>query len=120
MKRKFFTIFSILLALAIVSVLLYFRATIGIDPVPLASGHGTAFAQEQGLSKVIFKVKCYDEGKTALQGLKGIQKIETGFHYLHEVDIVYYDPKIITIGEMETALKKAGTHVETITEKERN
>ena len=79
---------------------------------------GNAFAQEKGTAKVVFKVKCYDEGKAALQGLKGIKKIETGFHYIHETDTVYFDPMMITVEEMETALKKAGTYVETIEQKE--
>ena len=79
---------------------------------------GTAFAQENGTAKVVFKVKCYDEGKAALQGLKGINKIETGFHYIHETDTVYFDPMMITVEEMEAALKKAGTYVETIQQKE--
>ncbi len=78
------------------------------------SGKGTAFAEEKGTSKVVFKVRCYDEGKAALRELKGIKKIETGFHYIHETDTVYFDPTKITINEMETALKKAGTYVETI------
>jgi len=78
------------------------------------SSEGAAFAQEEGQSKVVFKVKCYDDGKTALQGLKGITRIETGFHYLHETDTVYFDPTMITVEEMEAALKKAGTFVETL------
>ncbi len=84
------------------------------------SSHGTAAKQDKEISKVIFKVKCYDEGKTVLQGLKGIQKIETGLLYVHETDTVYYDPRVITIKDMETALKRAGTHLETITKKEGN
>jgi hypothetical protein len=108
------------LTLVIFSLLLYSGGTIGITPVSPASGQGTAFAQERGLSKVTFKVKCYDEGRAALRGLQRIQEVESGFHYLHEVNTAYYDPKMITIDEMETALKKAGTYVATITEKERN
>lgn len=79
---------------------------------------GSAFAQEKGTAKVVFRVKCYDEGKAALQGLKGIKKIETGFHYIHEIDTVYFDPMMITVEEMEAALKKAGTYIETIQQKE--
>jgi copper chaperone CopZ len=90
---------------------------ISIADLSLRSGRGTVFARDKGISEVIFKVKCYDEGKAALQGLKGIQKIETGFHYVHETDTVYYDPKVITIKDMETALKKAGTYLETIRKK---
>ncbi len=118
MKRTFFTILSVL-AFVLFALLLYVGGLIGNSSLSPASGVGRALAQEKGPSKVIFKVKCYDDGKAALQGLKGIQKIETGFHYLHETDTVYFDPKLITIEEMEAALKKAGTYVETVTEKER-
>jgi len=120
MQRTVFKTFSILLALAIFSLLMYSVSMISISDLSPRSHYGTAFAQDKGISKVIFKVKCYDEGKAALQGLKGIQKIETGFHYIHETDTVYYDSDVITLKEMETALKKAGTYLETITEKEGN
>jgi len=53
-------------------------------------------------------------GKEALEGLKGVKKVETGFRYLKEINTVYYDPEIITIEEMEMALKKTGTYVETL------
>ena len=120
MQRTFFKTFSVLLTLTIVSLLLYSGDMISIAALSPGSADGTAFALDKGISKVIFKVKCYDEGKTALQGLKGIQKIETGFHYVHETDTVYYDPNVITIKDMETALKKAGTYLETIPRKEGN
>jgi copper chaperone CopZ len=119
MIKALFAIFGTLFLPALFSLILYSGSLIGITTSP-ASEYGTAFAQESGVSKVIFKVKCYDEGKSALRGLKGIQKIETGFHYMHETDTVYYDPKVITIEEMESALKKAGTYMETIEKKERN
>ncbi len=120
MQRTFFKIFSVLLTLAIFSLLLYSGSMISIAYLFPRSIYGTAFAQDKEISKVIFKVKCYDEGKATLQGLEGIQMIETGFHYVHETDTVYYDPKVITIKDMETALKKAGTYLETITKKEGN
>ena len=113
MKNRAFMIFSIL-TFAVVALLLNFNGMAGNSVSPSLSGKGSAFAQEKGMSKVIFKVKCYDEGKAALKGLKGINKIETGFHYIHETDTVYFDPMVITIEEMEAALKKAGTYVETI------
>ena len=119
MKRMLLRISGVLLLLALFSLFLYSGRRIGTATFFLVFGYGTAQAQEQGFSKVVFKVKCYDEGKAALQGLKGIQKIETGFHYVSETDTVYYDSKAITIEEMETALKKAGTYIETI-KKERN
>ena len=114
MKKAIFTIFGAILLLALISLFWNSGTMIGNVKLAPASGYGMALAQETGTSTVVFKVKCYDEGKTALQGLNGILKIETGFHYIHETDTVYYDPKVITIKEMESALKKAGTYVETI------
>jgi len=120
MKRLFFLLSGVLLLLALAAAFPSFGGLLGITALSTASGYGTAFAEAPGTAKVVFKVRCYDEGKTALQGLRGVRKVETGFHYIHETDTVYYDPKIITIGEMESALKKAGTYVGTIEEKERN
>ena len=49
-------------------------------------------------------------GKGALEGLKGVKKVEKGFRGFKETNTVYYDPASITIREMEEALKKAGTY----------
>ena len=116
MNKTFFTLTGVLVTVAIWSLSYVAKAVW----TPAFLGDGTALAQEQGTASVIFRVTCYDEGKAALQGMKGIQRIETGFHYLHETDTVYFDPKLITIEEMETVLKKAGTYVETMPKKERN
>ncbi|HUI44358.1 MAG TPA: hypothetical protein VL122_00025 [Nitrospirota bacterium] len=43
-----------------------------------------------------------------------MKRVDTGFRYFKEINTVYYDPKTITIEEMELALKKAGTYVETV------
>ena len=77
------------------------------------SGH-EVFSQRDGESKVIFYVRWYDVGKKALEGLKGVKKVEKGFHNSKEINTVYYDPNVITIEEMEMALKKAGTYLETL------
>jgi hypothetical protein len=42
--------------------------------------------------------------------LKGVKKVENGWHNLKEINRVYYDPAAVTIGEMEAALKKAKTY----------
>jgi copper chaperone CopZ len=114
MKTKSITRGLAVLAFALAALLTYAGGAAKTAFLTLFSGDRAALAQETGTSKVIFKVKCYDDGKAALQGLKGVQKVETGFHYIHETDTVYYDPKEITIKEMETALKKAGTYVDTV------
>jgi copper chaperone CopZ len=120
MKWTFVAKFSVLFALAACSLLLDSGGIIGKRTRSPAFGHGTALARENGMAKAVFKVKCYDEGREALRGLKGIQRIETGFHDIHETDTVSYDPKVITIDEMEAALKKAGTFVGTVSGKERD
>ena len=114
MKTKFITTSIAVFAFALFALLTYAGGAARTAFLSLFAGDRVALAQETGTSKVIFKVKCYDDGKAALQGLKGVQKIETGFHYIHETDTVYYDPNLITIKDMETALKKAGTYVDTV------
>ncbi|MFC1822533.1 hypothetical protein ACFL9T_07485 [Thermodesulfobacteriota bacterium] len=49
-------------------------------------------------------------GKTALEGLKGVKKVEKGFKDLKEINRIYYDPALITAEEMEDALKRAKTY----------
>jgi len=53
-------------------------------------------------------------GKEALEGLKGVARVEKGFRNFKEINTVYYDPKVITIEEMEQALKKSGTYIEIV------
>lgn len=43
-----------------------------------------------------------------------MKKVEKGFRRFKEINTVSYDPKVITIEEMELALKKAGTFIETV------
>ena len=43
-----------------------------------------------------------------------MQRVEKGIRYFKEINTVYYDPAVITIKEMETALKKAGTYTGTV------
>ncbi len=75
----------------------------------LAWGTAGPQAREEGWSKAAFYVGCYDVGKEALQGLKGVKRVEKGFHHFREVNTVYFDSRLITVGEMEKALENAGT-----------
>jgi copper chaperone CopZ len=52
-------------------------------------------------------------GEAALEGLEGIKRIDKGFQNLKEINTVYYDSSVITIEEMEDALKKSGTYLGT-------
>jgi len=112
MKSRQFKLFIIVSVFALTVAFAYADRLNKMFP-SLLSGSTTAVAQETETSKVVFTVKCYDDGKAALRELKGIQKIETGFHYLNETDTVYFDPKVISVEEMETALKRAGTYIKT-------
>jgi hypothetical protein len=49
-------------------------------------------------------------GQSALEGLKGVKRVEKGFSGFKETNTVYYDASVISIKEMEAALKKAGTY----------
>jgi len=52
-------------------------------------------------------------GKAALAGLKGIEKVTRGFTDGHESNTVYYKPAVITLEEIEKALKASGTYIGT-------
>jgi len=53
-------------------------------------------------------------GEEVLAGLKGVEHVNNGFHDLKETNTVWYDPAVITVDEMERALKKAGTYLGTV------
>ena len=53
-------------------------------------------------------------GKAALEGLKGVKKVERGFKDFKEINTAFYDPTLITIEEMEEALKRAQTYRGTV------
>jgi hypothetical protein len=42
-----------------------------------------------------------------------VKRVDKGFRNFKEINTVHYNPKVITVEEMETALKKAGTYVKT-------
>ena len=52
-------------------------------------------------------------GEEVLEGLKGIDLVNKGFQNSTETNIVWYDPALIGIDEMEKALKDAGTYLQT-------
>ena len=73
-------------------------------------GFVVSHAEDSNTSKVIFHVGWYDVGKAALEGLKGVKRVDKGFKGFKEINTVYYDPALISIGDMENALKNAGTY----------
>ena len=67
-------------------------------------------AENADISEAVFYVAWYDVGKAALEGLKGVKSVEKGFLHFKEINTVFYNPTVISIKEMEAALKKAGTY----------
>ena len=70
--------------------------------------------QSVGDAEVTFEVTWYDVGKDALEGLNGIKNVDKGIQrsklWFKEINTVVYDPQVITIEEMKSALQKAGTY----------
>ena len=85
-----------------------------VMPLFFLTGHFLAHAEMGELSKAVFYVQWYDVGKAALEGLKGVKRVEKGFRRFKEINTVYYDASIISIEEMEEALKKVKTYRGTV------
>ena len=79
----------------------------------IAAGFSEAEAAE---ASATFTVEWYDVGQDALEGLNGVNKVTKGFRGSKEINTAYYDTEKITIQEMETALKAAGTYTGTLEE----
>ena len=52
-------------------------------------------------------------GEEALEGLKGVELVSSNFRNSMETNIVWYDPALIGVDQMEKALKEAGTYLGT-------
>jgi hypothetical protein len=48
-----------------------------------------------------------------LEGLRGVELVNSDFHQNREINTVWFDPALISIEEMENALKDAGTYLGT-------
>jgi copper chaperone CopZ len=49
----------------------------------------------------------------ALEGLKGVELVNSNFRNSMETNIVWYDPALTGVDQMEKALKDAGTYLGT-------
>ncbi|MCB2190779.1 MAG: hypothetical protein KQI62_04395 [Deltaproteobacteria bacterium] len=58
-------------------------------------------------------------GKAALEGLPGVKEVKRGFHSGREINTVIYDPQVINLEKMISALKAAGTYIGIAKEKPR-
>jgi hypothetical protein len=70
-----------------------------------------ADSNDPAQSHAVFYVAWYDVGKSALEGLKGVIKVTSGFRGLREINTVTYDPRLISTQAMAAALKSTGTYL---------
>ena len=73
-----------------------------------------SLAEEAQQGKATFYVHWYDVGKSALEGLKGVNHVTSGFHGAREINTVLYNPDLVSIEQMVEALKQAGTYIGTV------
>ena len=53
-------------------------------------------------------------GEEVLEGLKGIELVNSGHHGSMETNAVLYDPSLTSVAEIEKALKDAGVYLGTL------
>ena len=70
---------------------------------------GWAGESNPDTAQAVFYVHCYDVGRNALEDLPGVIEVTSGFLRGREINTVEYGPAEITVEQMATALKDAGT-----------
>ena len=71
-------------------------------------------AQNRELNKAVFKVAWFDVSEEVLDGLKGVERVYSHFIGSKEAHTVYYDPALINVEQMESALKDGAGYLETV------
>ena len=61
-----------------------------------------------------FLVSWYDVGEDVLDGLNGIELVNSGYHGSTETNAVLYNPALISVGQIEKALKDTGIYLGTL------
>ena len=79
----------------------------------IVNGNLPSNAEYRELPRVAFYVSWYDVSEPVLDGLKGVELVNSDFHDSKERNSVWYDPALISIDEMEKALKEAGLYLGT-------
>ena len=75
--------------------------------------HLPSEAENPDLPRVVFLVSWYDVGEDVLEGLNGVELVNSDYNGSNETNTVWYDPALISIDDMEKALKEAGTYLGT-------
>ena len=97
MKNKKELRILILLAILLISIL-------------AVSGNLPSNAENKDLLKVAFHVSWFDVSEPVLDGLKGVELVNSDFYGFRERTTVWYNPALIRIDEMEKALKEMGIY----------
>ena len=87
--------------------------TLMLISILVVNGKLTSNSENRELPKVVFYVSWYDVSEPVLDGLKGVELVNSDFHDSKERNTVWYDPALISIDEMEKALKEAGIYMGT-------
>ena len=80
-------------------------------PILIFIGNVQPVVENPAGAKVVFYVSWYDVGEAVLEGLKGVELVNSGFDDFTETNTVWYDPALIRIDQMERALRDAGTYL---------
>ena len=70
--------------------------------------------ENRELSKAVFYVAWYDVSEEVLDGLKGVERVSSHWLDSHEANTVWYDPALISIEQIENALKDGGGYLGTV------
>jgi hypothetical protein len=53
-------------------------------------------------------------GEEVLDGLKGVELVNSGYHGSMETNAVLYDPALISVDQIEKVLKETGIYLGTV------
>lgn len=67
-----------------------------------------------GMAKATFAVHCYTVGVSALAGKPGVISVDPGWSGAREVDRVVFDPREVSVAQLENWLKDADTYISTL------
>jgi hypothetical protein len=80
----------------------------------LLQNAGAAAEMPADMAKATFAVHCYDVGANALAGKPGVISVERGWSGAREIDRVVFNPREVSLRQIEAWLKEADTYVSTL------
>jgi hypothetical protein len=71
-------------------------------------------AENRELARAVFHVAWYNVSEEVLAGLHGVEQVYSHFLDPHEANTVWYDPTVISVEQMENALKDGAGYLGTV------